>query len=198
MDAAEPSTGGAGLWARAAAMLLGPSRAWRAIAAEPARVEALYARYVAPLALIAPVCGAVGLIVFGPSIAGIHLRASVEGTILNAAAAYVLTLVATWVLGLFVAVVAPLFGGVGDHVQAQKLVVYAGTAAWTAGVFALYPTVGFALGALGGLYSLYALYLGLPVLMALPEERLLPCYAAILAAALALAVAVRLATGFVA
>ncbi|MDB5495838.1 MAG: hypothetical protein JWP86_3175 [Phenylobacterium sp.] len=197
MSAVEPSTKRAGLAMRAVGMLLHPGETWAAVAAEPIGVGELYRGYIAPLAAIAPICGAAGLLLFGASIAGIHLKPSLGATLLGAGLDYGLTLIAAYLLALAVAALAPAFGGTGSRIQALKLVAYAGTATWLAGVFALYPTVGFPVAVLGGLYSLYALYLGLSPLMRTPPERSLTYFAVILFAVLLLALLLRLGTGFV-
>ncbi|MDB5475976.1 MAG: hypothetical protein JWP49_1487 [Phenylobacterium sp.] len=197
MSAAEPSSRRAGRVARAAGMLFRPGETWTAIDAEPATVSELYLGYIAPLAAITPVCGAIGLAIFGASIAGIHLKPSLVETLVGAVIDYGLALIATYVLALVIAGLAPAFGGVGNRVQALKLTAYAGTALWVAGVFALYPTLGFPLAILAGLYSLYLLYLGLPRLMRAPPERSLTYFAAVLLAALALALLLRLGGAFV-
>jgi hypothetical protein len=176
-------------------MLLRPSDTWDRVATESADTRALYLGYVAPLAAIAPVCGAIGLQVFGASIAGIHLKPGLGETLLSAVVDYGLALLAVYLLALAVSALAPAFGGAASRDQALKLVAYSGTAVWLAGVFALYPTLGFPLAVLGGLYSLYALYLGLGPLMRPAPERTLTYFAAVLACALVLAMVLRLAAG---
>lgn len=194
MSAAKPSSKRAGL-ARAAGMLFRPGETWRSIADEPTEVRSLYLAYVAPLAALGPFCGAVGLQVFGASIAGIHLKPALGETLIGAAVAYGLTLVAVWLLALAVSALAPAFGGRADRREAAKLVAYSATAFWIAGLFALYPTLGFPLAVLGGLYSLYALRLGLAPVMRAPVERTLTYFAAVLVCVLALGLGLRLAAG---
>jgi hypothetical protein len=196
MSAVEPSTKRAGLVGRAVGMLFHPGETWAAVASEPIGVGDLYRGYIAPLAAIAPICGAVGLLVFGASIAGIHLKPSLGATLLGAGLDYSLTLIAAYLLALVIAALAPAFGGAGSRTQALKLVAYAGTAVWLAGVFALYPTVGFPVAVLAGVYSLYTLYLGLAPLMRTSPERSLTYFAVVLLAVLLLALLLRLGTGF--
>jgi hypothetical protein len=110
---------------------------------------------------------------------------------------YLLALVSAYLLSLVIAVLAPLFGGRGGRLQALKLVAYAMTALWLAGVFAVYPTLGLPMTVLGALYSLYALYLGLEKVMHASAERTLTYFAAVLACALVLGLALRLGAGLV-
>src|SRR5262245_9209752 len=116
----------------AASHLLGilfrPSRAWDAIDREPADAGALLFGYVAPLAAIPAVCGVVGGVTFGFSIANIGVRANGIGLALGAAVGLVLTVAGLYLLAVFVELIAPAFGGRPDRGQALKLVAYAPTA----------------------------------------------------------------------
>jgi hypothetical protein len=174
-------------------MLFRPTATWRSVAAEPADARALILGYVAPLAAIGPVCGAVGLQVFGASIAGIHLKPRLGATVLAAGLDYALGLLAVYLLALVVSALAPVFGGEANRGRALKLVSYSGTAVWLSGLFALYPTLGFPVAVLGGLYSFYVLYLGLGPLMRVRPQQALSYFAVLLACALALGVLLRLA-----
>ena len=55
----------------------------------------------------------------------------------------------------------------------QRLVVYAMTPVWVAGVLNLVPALAF-LGIIAGLYAIYLFYLGLPVLMGTPADKVIP------------------------
>jgi hypothetical protein len=195
----EPSIKRATLPARAAGMLLRPGHTLAIAAGETTTQREIWTGYILPLAAIAPVCRAIGLMVFGASIAGvgIQLRTTWIETLLGAAIDYVLALVSAYVLALVVDLSTPLFGGVSNRVQALKLVALSGTAVWLAGAFDLYPTLGFPMGILGGLWSLYALYLGLPLLMRTTRANQLNHFAVVLVAAVLLALLLRLAAGFV-
>ena len=197
MSAAEPSSKRAGLVARATLMLLHPAAAWAEIEAEPTTARDIWLSYILPLALIAAVCEAIGLSIFGASIAGIHLRPPLIETAVGAVVDYALALIATWKLAQLVPLLAPAFGGTGDRLRALKLVAYSGTAVWIFGLFAVYPTLGFPVAILGGLYSLYLLNLGLPRLTRTSPERSLTFFAVILLAAVVLAIVLRLVAGFV-
>jgi Yip1 domain len=193
MGTAEPSWRLASLAGRAAEILFRPAKTWRIVAAEPAEARALFLGYVAPLAAIGPVCGVVGLQVFGASIAGIHLKPGLGAMVVAAGLDYALGLVAVYLLALAVSALAPAFGGEASCSHALALVAYSGTPFWISGLFALYPTLGFPVAVLGGLYSFYVLYLGLGPMMRAAPERSLSYFAAVLACALALGVLLRLA-----
>lgn len=173
---------------RALGLLLRPGRTWDEIAASPAESRGLFLRYVLPMAAVPAVCSVFGVLVFGFNIASIGVHMSVVGLILGALVSYAVTVAAVWALAVFIDLTAPAFGGLRDRRAALNLVGYAATASWIGGLSEIYPSLGIPVGILAGLYSLYALYLGLPKLMAVPEERKLTAFAAVLIAILLLAV----------
>lgn len=195
MNAARPPDHRASRLWRPAGMLLQPARTLDAIADQHADTISLYLGYVLPLAAIGPVCGAAGLIIFGGGIAGLHMKMSVWPTIFLEALNYLFSLAGVYLLALALSALAPLFGARSGRLQALKLVAYACTAVWVAGVFALYPALGLPVLVLGGLYSLYALYLGLERVMRCPPERTLTYFVSVLGAALAIGILLRLARG---
>lgn len=176
------------LAARAGAMIVRPGRTWDEIAPEPGETPDILLRYVAPLAAIPAVCGALGALVFGISFADVGLRPSFLSVLLEALAGYGLTFLFVWLSAWWVAVLAPAFGGLRDQEQALKLVAYSGTAAWVAGIAHLYPNLALPVGLLAGLYSGWTLYLGLPKLMRSDPERTLTYFAAVLLGVLVLGV----------
>jgi len=193
MSAAEPLSKRAAPLAHAPGMLLRPGVTLQALASEPFSAAELYGGYVAPLALVGPVCGVIGLMLFGGGIARISLKMTLAPTLEHAAVSYVLSLVAVYLLALCVRLLAPLFGGEGRYGQAVKLIAFSGTALWLSGLFDLYPPLGFPMGLLGALYSLYALYLGLTPIMRVGYHRAITCFACVLVAAGALGLLLRVA-----
>jgi hypothetical protein len=175
MNVVEPGSAGASLIARASAILTRPAETWDVIDAETTQIPDIYKTYVAPLAAIPAVCGAIGLLGLGGiSIFGVHLRPSFAGVISEMVVSYVLTLVGVYVLALVIDQLAPQFGAARGRTQAFKLAAYSGTAWWLAGVFRLLPGIGGLFMVLGGLYTLYLMYLGLPKLMRVEGDRTVP------------------------
>ncbi|WP_374471458.1 Yip1 family protein [Phenylobacterium sp.] len=187
MSVVEPGPAGGSLAARVGAMLFRPGRTWGEVEAEETPHGEILRRYVMPLAAVHAVCGLIGMMLFGYSIAGIGFRANPLTAVLEAAVDFTLTLGLVLVAAAVIDLLAGAFGGRRSFRQALKLAAYSATAYWVAGVFSLYPSFGILAGLLAALYSLYVLYLGLPRLMRLPQDRLLSGFAAILAAVLALA-----------
>ena len=186
MGAVEPPAPRAGLVQRAIGMMLRPSRTWDAADHEPGGVVGLIRDYAAPLAVIPAVCGLIGQLTFGTGMAGIGIRPTAQSAVAGAATDYVLSLVAVYLLALAIHALAPAFGARRDFVRATKVAVYSGTALWLAGVFALYPALGWLAGILAALYSLYALSQGLARLMHAPEDRELAYFTTVLITALVL------------
>jgi hypothetical protein len=162
--------GSPGLIDRAKAILLKPNEEWSRIDVEPSTIGDIYRGYVIPLAAIAPVCGLIGMQVFGLSLFGITYRPSIGSAITTAVIQYAMALAMVYVLAVIIDVLAPNFSGTSNRTQAFKVAAYAATAGWVAGILGLVPSLA-ALAILGSLYGLYLLYLGLPKLMKTPQDK---------------------------
>jgi len=154
---------------RAKNLLREPRMEWQVIAAEPADAMSLFTGYAMILSAIPPIAMFIGLWLVGVPIGGHAMRLGFGFLLGHAIARYVLGLVAIWVVSLIIAFLAPKFGGQANSLTALKLAVYAPTAAWLAGVFALLPVL--SILAILGLYSIYTLYVGLPILTGCPQDR---------------------------
>lgn len=152
-------------------ILTRPTPTWEVIDTEPATIGGLYRTWVIPLAAIPAVCSFIGLTVFGVGALGIHYRPTLVSTAISSVVTYALTLLGVYLSALIIDALAPSFGGQKNRIQAFKVVAYASTAAWLAGVFQLIPMLSI-LGVVG-LYSLYLLWKGLPRLMKTPENKTL-------------------------
>jgi len=155
------------LVARVINILLQPKSEWPAIAEERTDPAMLYLRYVAILAALPAVAGFVSTALVGTLASG-RLGAGVA--LWAALTSYVLSLAMVFVMGLIADALAPRFGGRRDLQQALKLVAYALTASWVAGLFTFLPVVAWLITLLAGLYSLYLFHLGAPLLMKVPER----------------------------
>lgn len=153
------------LAARAGAMIVRPGRTWEEIAPEPGDPRAVLLGYVAPLAAIPAVCGALGMLVFGIRFADVGLRPSFLSVLLEMVSGYVLSVLCVWLSALWIAVLAPAFGGWRDPERALKLAAYSSTALWLAGLASLYPNLALPVGLLAGLYAAWTLLLGLQTMM---------------------------------
>lgn len=165
------------LVARVKGILMQPKIEWLRIDGEFATNKSLFTRYAMILAAIGPVATLVGSLVFG--------HASIVSALVLAIVSYGLSLASVFILGLIINALASSFGGAPNPVQAMKLAVYASTASWIAGVFNLIPLLGW-VSILGGIYTLVLLFLGLPILMKVPEDKKVVYYIVILIAGIVL------------
>jgi len=157
------------LQTRVVAILTKPAEEWRTIAAEPATVEGLLRGYAAPLAAIPAVSQFIGysLVGIGP------FRIGIVRGLVSACLGWVFALVGAWIAAVVIEKLAPTFESRGDTAQALKLVVYSTTPVWIAGVLNLVPALT-PLGIIAALYAVYLFYLGLPLLMATPADKVIP------------------------
>nr|WP_295239347.1 Yip1 family protein [uncultured Brevundimonas sp.] len=153
------------LVARVKGILLQPKSEWLKIDGEFATTKSLFTRYAMILAAIGPVCSLLG----GQLMPIMGMKLSIVGAIVVALVSYGMSLLGVFLLGLIINALAPNFGGTANKVQAMKLAVYSWSAAWLAGVFGLIPMLGIL--AILGLYSFYLLFVGLPILMKVPEDK---------------------------
>lgn len=165
-------------------ILMQPQQEWQVIARERASIGELYLSYVAPLAAIGPLASIVGLSVigYGVPVTG-RYRVPFDSSITQAVVTYVSSLIGVYVLALIIERLTPLFLGWDDRLPAFKLVAYSSTAAWLAGIFRLIPALDILV--VLGFYSLYLLYLGVPVLMRVPERHVVGYTATIVVVAFA-------------
>jgi hypothetical protein len=158
------------LQARVVNILTRPAAEWPVIAAEPSDVSSLYTNYIVLLAAIPAVCTFLGLTIIGvPFFGGYGFSAALVAGIMS----YVGTLASVYIAALIIEKLAPNFDSRGDTAQALKLVAYASTPVWVAGVLHLVPLLG-VLIILAALYAVYLFYLGLTPVMKTPSDKVLP------------------------
>ncbi len=152
-------------------ILTKPKEEWPVINFESTSVASLYSNYIAILAAIPIVAGFIKMALLGISVFGITGRVGILSGLISAIVSYALSLIGIYVAALVIEKLAPAFQSQGDTVQAMKLVAYAYTAAWLSGVFNLLPYFGTLIIFAGAIYSIYLFYLGLPVLMKTPQDK---------------------------
>jgi uncharacterized membrane protein required for colicin V production len=156
------------LQTRVVNILTRPASEWPVIAAEPSDVAGLYKNYIALLAAIPAVCTFLGLMVFG-FVGSVGFSAALVAGIMS----YVSALASVYIAALIIEKLAPNFDSRGDTAEALKLVAYASTPVWIAGVLHLVPLLGI-LGVLAALYAIYLFYLGVGPVMKTPQDKVLP------------------------
>ncbi|HEY2150938.1 MAG TPA: Yip1 family protein [Vicinamibacterales bacterium] len=156
---------------RAQKICLTPATEWPVIAAEPTSTGELITGYAVPLAAIGAVAGFIGTSIVGSSLPFVgYYRQPIFSGLIAAVVGLCLGIVAIFIASLIINALAPTFGAEKNSLQALKLVVYASTPAWIAGVLRIIPLLGI-LAIVAGLYSIYVFYLGLPRLMKNPEDK---------------------------
>ena len=155
-------------------ILTKPKDEWPVIGAESTDVATLYKSYIAILAAIPPIGTFIGMTLIGVGVPLLGTyRLSIAHGITTAVMQYVLALVGVYIAAMVIDRLAPTFQSQSSAIQALKLVAYAWTATWIAGVVSIVPALA-ALGILAGLYSIYLFYLGVTPMMKTPSEKVVP------------------------
>src|SRR5947207_5157927 len=158
------------LTTRVTNILKQPAQEWPVIAAEPADGASLMRGYAGPLAAIPAVCSWIGMSFIG---SGFGYRRGIIPGLVAAILSWVFALIGAYVGAFVIEKLAPTFKSSGGMVQALKLVVYASTPVWVAGVLNLIPVLS-PLIIIAALYAIYLFYLGVPVLMKTPNDQVIP------------------------
>uniref|UniRef100_A0A7C4XVU8 DUF1282 domain-containing protein n=1 Tax=candidate division WOR-3 bacterium TaxID=2052148 RepID=A0A7C4XVU8_UNCW3 len=155
-------------------ILFSPKTEWEKIKSEPLTMGQVLTGYAVPLALIPAICGLIGNTLIGVYVGplgGVIHYPFVSGLIW-AIIFYILTLIGLYIDGIVVNALAPSFDSVQNSTNAFKLVVYSMTPYFVAGILYLFPVLGL-LVMLISLYGLYLMYLGMPVMMETPKEKVI-------------------------
>lgn len=154
---------------RVTKILTTPKTEWPVIEAESTDVAKLYTGYIAILAAIPAICSFIGQTMVGlPFIGRIPMTMAFTGLVVG----YCVSLLTVYVAAFIIDKLAPSFQSTPNFIQALKLVAYASTAGWVAGILHLIPALGI-LASLAGLYGIYLFYLGVPVLMKTPQDKVI-------------------------
>jgi hypothetical protein len=169
---------------RVKVLLLSPRTEWPVIEAEPDAPFDLYTRYVAILGAIPPLARFIGESLIGG-------YTTMRWSFFGALFVYAATFAAVYLVASVINVLAPRFEASKNFSHALKLAVYCYIPAWLAGIFLLVPGLSFLMAI--GLYGVYLMWIGLPLLMRVPDEKRLP-YVAIVAVCAAIPAIVLLLT----
>jgi hypothetical protein len=154
-------------------ILTDPKAEWPVIEREQTTVEKLFREYIALLAAIPVLATMIGSVVIGVTVPFVGtIRTPIVQAVVTAVFSYVFALVGVYIAAFVVDKLAPTFDSKPDFTQALKLVAYAYTPVWIAGVLNIIPVLGI-LVLLAALYSVFLFYLGLPVMMKTPEPKVI-------------------------
>ena len=157
---------------RAKNILLTPKSEWEVIKGEPMSIAGMFTRYAMILAAIPALAGFIGYSLIGVSVPffGIFRYPAIRGLIW-AILTYILSLGGTYVLAMIVDKLAPSFGAKKNFLASVKVVVFAYTASWIGGIFAIFPSLSI-ISTLVGIYSLFLLWMGMKSLKEVPSGRM--------------------------
>jgi Yip1-like protein len=159
---------------RATNILTKPAVEWPVIAGEATTPMDLITSYAAPLSAISVICAFIGMSIIGQTIPLVGtIRIGIFTGLASAVVRFVLGLVGVYVSAIIIEKLAPTFQSKGDTTQALKLVVFASTPIWIAGVLQIIPVLGLLI-LFAALYAVYLFYLGLPPLMHTPGDKVIP------------------------
>ena len=154
----------AGIVDRVKNILLTPKTEWPVIDAEPGDTKEVFT-YVAILA---------ALTLIGTVLAGlIGGAAALRFTIIVAVLGYIMAFVGVYVMAFIIDALATTFNGEKHMPSALKLIAYTNTPVWVAGLLSFIPIIGGLIVLVAAIYAIYLLYLGLPVLMRSPQEKVI-------------------------
>ena len=94
---------------------------------------------------------------------------------------YIFDVIAVYVVALVIGFLAPTFGSSTDRIKALRLSAFIFTPAFLIGILDIIPLLEI-LTFLGLLYGLYILYLGLPIILGTPKDRVVTYVVAVVIA----------------
>jgi hypothetical protein len=175
-----------GLLERAKNILLTPKSEWEVIKDEPLSISGIFTKYAMILAAIPALAGFIGYSLVGVSIPFFgNFRYPLGRGLIWALSTYILSLAGIFILALIVDKLALSFGAKKNLAASVKTVVFAYTASWIGGIFAIFPSLSM-LAALVSIYSLFLLWMGMKSLKEVPPNRMLGYFAVTLIAAIAI------------
>lgn len=154
-------------------ILFSPKTEWEKIKSESTGIAQVLTGYAIPLALIPAVFGFLGYVLIGVNFGmfGV-IRYPLTSGIVWAIVWFIMTLVGLYIIGIVINALAPSFDSAPNVINAFKLAVYSMTPYFVAGILYIFPVLGI-LVLLASLYGLYLMYLGMPVMMSTPKEKVI-------------------------
>ena len=87
---------------------------------------------------------------------------------------YCVSLAGAYIAAVVIEKLGPTFASSGSTVQALKMVAYASTPVWVAGVAHVIPVLSALVTLVAAVYAIYLFYLGLPPVMKTPQDKVVP------------------------
>ena len=149
---------------RAINIITQPRPEWSRIDSEPATIAGLFTGYAAILALL-PL---IGTLLMGLLFGGVF---GFTFVLVTGLVGYVVGLAVLFVMILIAKALAPSFGGAPSDTAAAKLLIYAATPVWLAGILNFIPGINIIVMLVGFAYAAYLLYLGSAIVMKIPADK---------------------------
>lgn len=165
---------------------------------DPATVNDIMIKYVAVLALIPFFATLIGDLwyyslftrfIFGGSF--------IAYAFVRAVLTYILDVAAVYVIAIVIRMLAPTFNSTVDEIKSLKLAAYIFTPAFLIAILDIIPPLS-GLTFLGVLYGLYILYIGLPLVLATPKDKVVTYVIAVVVATLIVFVVIGVIIGLIA
>jgi hypothetical protein len=131
-------------------------------------LQTLMVNYVAVLAAIPFVATLIGEAAFHTYLGAFAVGYGFALAVLT----YILDIIAVFVVGFIMWKLGPSFGTPTTQIRATRLAAYAFTPFFLLSIFDIVPFLGI-IALLGALYGLYILYLGMPIILNTPKDRVI-------------------------
>jgi hypothetical protein len=158
------------IFSRAYGLVRDPRGEWEQIKAEKTNIPSILLGYVAPLAAIPPLAGAIGGLAFGEQVGETVVRIDPGTVLVTAIVTFLASVALVYFMGILINTLAENFDAERDELAAQKVAAYSMTPAFVSGVFSLWPPLWW-IGLIGIAMTAFLFYRGLPPLMRAPNER---------------------------
>lgn len=144
-------------------IMLTPKSEWQVIHSEGLGIQDIYLQYFVLVAALPAAGQLLSMGRFG------NFHSALRMAIIT----YVATLVGTYVSALVIEYLAENFSSTRDRPNAFRLIAYGTTPTLIAGTLVFLPNIGVLASLAGVIYTIYLFYLGLPILMGTPEDKVL-------------------------
>lgn len=148
-----------------------PKQTWEAIDKISLTQKQLIGGYLLPLAAIPTIAFFLGYSVFGVRIpfSGVYRMVWLQ-SLITALVGYFVAVFSAVIIANIISQMATWFQSAPDLNKGYKLVVFSYAPFWIAGILYIIPTLS-VIVLIAGLYGLYLLFLGIPIVMDVPENR---------------------------
>ena len=155
-------------------LFINPRKDWTKIRDENCTVGKCYCSYVFLLASIPPISGYFGTTLHGWEIGTREaIKLSPDSALIIAIIYYLVMLVGVFSMGFMIHFMSKTYGSAQSLPRCITLAAYVATPLFLVGIFELFPILwlNFVIGLPALVYSVYLLYLGVPIIMKIPEEQ---------------------------